>query len=126
MNLAEKSVLEIKGVGEEYARYLEEMNIFSVMDCFEHTPYRYEHFEEKDLSLATHEEQVTIRGEVTAPPLNTTFKKGKSRTTFTLYAHPVAVKAVCFNQPYLKQKIKVGDTITVAGKWDKYRQSVSV
>ncbi|MCI4170853.1 DNA helicase RecG, partial [Bacillus spizizenii] len=36
------------------------------------------------------------------------------------------VTAVCFNRPYLKKKLSLGSVVTVSGKWDKHRQTISV
>ncbi|MGW6166259.1 ATP-dependent DNA helicase RecG, partial [Bacillus altitudinis] len=34
--------------------------------------------------------------------------------------------AICFNRPYLKRSLVLGDTVSVTGKWDKNRQSIMV
>lgn len=36
------------------------------------------------------------------------------------------ITAVCFNRPYLKKKLTLGSVVTISGKWDKHRQTVSV
>ncbi|MGL4820038.1 MAG: ATP-dependent DNA helicase RecG [Bacilli bacterium] len=126
MNLRALSVEHIRGVGEEMREALENMQLFSVYDVLHHTPYRYEQFDQKAISEVANGETITVTGEVTSVPMNHFQKKGKARTTFTVYVHPVAVQAVCFNQAYLKQRLNIGDELTLTGKWDRFRQRLTV
>lgn len=63
-----QSVTAIKGIGEETAQMLAEMNIFTVNDLFEHFPYRYEDYRLRDLAEVKHEERVTVEGKVHSEP----------------------------------------------------------
>ncbi|VDZ35053.1 ATP-dependent DNA helicase RecG [Staphylococcus aureus] len=37
----------------------------------------------------------------------------------------IAVKCIFFNQPYLKKKIELNQTITVKGKWNRIKQEIT-
>ena len=35
------------------------------------------------------------------------------------------INVIFFNQPYLKSKLDIGTTVTVTGKWDRHRQTIT-
>jgi ATP-dependent DNA helicase RecG len=119
-------VTDIKGIGEETALQLASMNIQSVGDLIEYVPYRYEDYRLKDLAEAEHEERVTVEGKIHSAPSLMFYGRKKSRLNVRLLAGSYLIQATFFNQPYLKNKLNLQDTITVTGKWDKNRQIITV
>ena len=63
-NLLNQSVTEIKGIGDETAQSLAEMNINSIRNLLFHLPFRYEDYRLRDLAEVKHDEKVTIEGKV--------------------------------------------------------------
>lgn len=120
------SIKTIKGIGEETATLLEEMKIQSVQDLLEHFPYRYEDYELKDLADAKHDEKVTVEGKVHSVPSLTYYGKKRSRLTFRLLVGRYLVTVTCFNRPYYKSKLEIDQTVTVTGKWDQHRQTITL
>jgi len=116
----------IKGIGEETEEILSEMKIYSVKDLLEYFPYRYEDYSLKDLAEVKHEEKVTVEGKVHSEPSLTYYARKKSRLTFRLLVDRYLITAVCFNRPYLKKKLAIHAVVTVTGKWDKHRQTITV
>lgn len=125
-NLLSRDVGVLKGIGKETANSLAEMNIYSIKDLLEYFPYRYEDYRLRDLADVPHEERVTVEGKVHSDPSVMYYGRKKSRLTFKLLVDRYLVTAVFFNQPFLKKKIKLNDTITVTGKWDRHRQTITV
>jgi ATP-dependent DNA helicase RecG len=120
------AVTDIKGVGGETALQLTAMGIQSVGDLLEYVPYRYEDYRLKDLAEAEHEERVTVEGKIHSAPSLMFYGKKKSRLNVRLFSGGYLIQATFFNQPYLKKKLNLQDTITVTGKWDKNRQIITV
>lgn len=120
-----QSVTAVKGIGVEMAESLAEMNILTVNDLLEHFPYRYEDYRLRDLADVKHEERVTVEGVVHGEPALVYHGRKKSRLTVRLLVDRYLIKVVFFNQPYLKQKLAVNETITVTGKWDQHRQTIT-
>src|SRR5690606_801240 len=52
--------------------------------------------------------------------------KNKSRTTVQVLVGRHLIKAVFFNQHYVKAKLHIGEIITISGKWDRGRQIITV
>jgi ATP-dependent DNA helicase RecG len=124
-NPLKQSISIIKGIGEDKATSLAEMNIHTVQDLLEHFPYRYEDFRLRDLSEVKHEEKITVEGKVHSEPSLTYFGRKRSRLTIRLLVDRYLVQVVLFNQPYLKKKITMNEMITVSGKWDGHRQMIT-
>lgn len=120
------SITDVKGIGEETAALLNEMGIFTVSHLLEHFPYRYEDYAMKDLAEVKHDERVTIEGRVHSAPLLQYYGKKKSRLTVRVLVGRYLITAVCFNRPYYKQKLNIDSTVTITGKWDQHRQTISV
>lgn len=123
--MLQQSVTVIKGIGEETAEGLAELNIRTVNDLFEHFPYRFEDYRLRDLAEVNHNEKITVEGKVHSEPSLAYYGKKRSRLTIKLLVNKYLISVVFFNQPYLKNKITVNETITVTGKWDQHRQMIT-
>ena len=118
-------ITAVKGIGGETAAALQEMEIHTVNDLLEHLPYRYEDYRLRDLETVEHEERVTVEGKIHTVPTLNYFGKKKSRLTIKLLTGRYLITVIFFNQPYLKPKLTIGDTVTVTGKWDRHRQTIT-
>lgn len=118
-------VTELKGVGKETAEHLAAIGIATVYDLMYTFPYRHEDFRLKDLVDTPHNERVTVEARVEREPTVLFLGKNKSRLQVHILAGRHLVKAVFFNQTYLKQKLTPGSIVTITGKWDKGRQAIN-
>lgn len=122
----ENPVTTIKGVGKIAGEQLASLGIHSIEDLIMTFPYRHEDFTLKDLSETPHNERVTIEGRVEGEPTVQFMGKNRSRLQVRLLTGRHLVRAVFFNQHYLKNRLVPGATVTVTGKWDRGRQSINV
>ncbi|KXZ14913.1 ATP-dependent DNA helicase RecG [Bacillus nakamurai] len=120
------SLADIKGIGPETEKTLHELGIYDISDLLNYFPYRYDDYELRDLEEVKHEERVTVEGKVHSEPSLTYYGKKRNRLTFRVLVGNYLITAVCFNRPYLKKKLSLGSVVTISGKWDKHRQTVSV
>ncbi|MEJ9230649.1 ATP-dependent DNA helicase RecG [Peribacillus butanolivorans] len=126
MNVAlQEPITAVKGIGGETAAALQEMEIHTVVDLLEHLPYRYEDYRLRDLETVEHDERVTVEGKIHTVPTLGYFGKKKSRLTIKLLTGRYLINVIFFNQPYLKPKLTIGETVTVTGKWDRHRQTIT-
>jgi ATP-dependent DNA helicase RecG len=114
-------ITELKGVGVRLAEELEQLGITTVDDLFAYYPYRYDNYELRDLTDVQDQEQVTILGKVQSEPLLNYYGKKKSRLTVRVLSGRYLITVILFNRPYLKRSLKLEDTVTVTGKWDRNR-----
>lgn len=118
-------VTVMKGIGAETATTLHEMGIVTVADLLEYLPYRYEDYRLKELESAQHEDRVTIEGTIHSVPLLTSYGKKKSRLALKVLIGRALISVIFFNQAYLKAKLEIGTTVTITGKWDRHRQTIT-
>ncbi|WP_027408171.1 ATP-dependent DNA helicase RecG [Anoxybacteroides tepidamans] len=124
-NVLQEPVTRIKGIGEETGEALRDMGIETIEDLFAYFPFRYEDYEVRDLADVKHDERVTVQGKVHSEPSLTYYARKKSRLTFRLLVDRYLITVVCFNRPYLKSKLSINETVTVIGKWDQHRQTIT-
>ena len=124
--LLHDNITTVKGIGKMSGQQLEALDIITISDLIMTFPYRHDDFTLTDLTETPHNERVTIEGRVESEP--TVFFSGnkRSRLEVRLLAGRHLVKAVFFNQHYLKSRLELGATVTVTGKWDRGRQSITV
>lgn len=125
MNELLEPVINVKGIGAETASTLHDMGIETVSDLLEHLPYRYEDYRLRDLETVEHEERVTIEGTIHSAPLLSYYGKKKSRLTLKVLTGRYLINVIFFNQPYLKSKLELGTIVTITGKWDRHRQTIT-
>lgn len=116
----------LKGVGDETASVLTEMGIRTIEDLLEYFPYRYEDYRLRDLAEVQHDERVTVEGKVHSEPSLAYYGKKKSRLTFRLLVGRYLISVICFNRPYYKKQLSINQIVTVSGKWDKNRQTITL
>ncbi|MBN3555183.1 ATP-dependent DNA helicase RecG [Fictibacillus nanhaiensis] len=121
-----QSITTVNGIGEKKAEELASMGIHSVEDLLEYLPYRYEDYQKKDLAEIAHDEKATIEGKVHSEPSLRYFPKKKSRLTFRMLIGKYLITATIFNRPFLKNQIALGQTLTVTGKWDRNKMTLTV
>lgn len=121
-----EDITNVKGIGKRTSEQLEALGIVSVLDLVMTFPYRHDDFTLKDLTETPHNERVTIEGRVESEPAVLFLGNKRSRLQVRLLAGRHLVKAVFFNQHYLKDRLQQGATVTVTGKWDRGRQSINV
>lgn len=124
--LLHEDITTVKGIGKRTGEQLEALGIISVLDLVMTFPYRHDDFTLKDLTETPHNERVTIEGRVESEPAVLFLGNKRSRLQVRLLAGRHLVKAVFFNQHYLKDRLQQGATVTVTGKWDRGRQSINV
>lgn len=125
-SLISEPVTILKGVGKTSEQQLQSLGIFSIQDLIMTFPYRHEDFTLKDLAATAHNEKVTVEGRVESEPTVLFTGRNRSRLQIHLLVGRHLVKAVFFNQHYLKSQIERGMLITLSGKWDRGRQSIVV
>ena len=119
-------VTSLKGVGSGTANALQDLGIITLEDLVMTFPYRHEDFRLKNLAETAHNERVTVEGRVESEPSLLFLGKNKSRMQVRILAGQHLIKAVFFNQAYLKDKIIPGSIVTVTGKLDRGRQVINV
>lgn len=118
-------VCDIQGVGNAAAEELRQLGVVSLGDLFSYYPYRYDNYEIRDLANVQNDEHVTIAGKVHSEPVLTFYAKKRSRLAIRVLSGRYLITVIAFNRPYLKKKLKPGDKVTVTGKWERGRATLT-
>ena len=125
MSLAEIPIQNVKGVGPALVEKLNAMQIHTVADLLEYFPSRYESYEVIDLNVAKHEEKITVIGKIITPATNNFYRPKQSKTQFSIAIDDQVIKVVIFNRAFLKNKLTTDSFVTVTGKWDFGRKTIT-
>ncbi|WP_216828026.1 ATP-dependent DNA helicase RecG [Alkalihalobacterium elongatum] len=126
MNEIAQPVTNIKGVGEETAKQLGNLGIYTIGDLLEYYPFRYEDYRIREIHEVNHDERITLEGVIHSEPSVRYFGKKKTRLSVRVLIENVLITAVFFNQGFVKKQLQIGNTITLTGKWDRHRLTLTV
>lgn len=110
------SVSVLKGVGESVAQKLQRLNIQTVEDLLTHYPRRYDDFSKITTIRAMRPGLITIRGTIERIDTRRTKARSITITEAVIADNTGTVKAVWFNQPYLKTQLPTGSEVFVSGR----------
>ncbi|MGQ7509456.1 ATP-dependent DNA helicase RecG [Streptococcus suis] len=115
----------LPGIGPKSAEKFLKINIQNINDLLTYYPFRYEDFESKSIYDLQDGEKAVVVGEVVSPANVQYYGYKRNRLRFSMKQGEVVLAVSFFNQPYLADKIVVGQDIAVWGKWDKAKASLT-
>lgn len=118
-------VTDLKGVGTKTAAALGSLGIYSIYDLLFYFPFRYDELQTLPLDQIMDGQKVMLKGIVSTEPFVSRFGYKKSRLSFKLRIDHDIVMVNFFNQPWLKNKIEIGQEVAVYGKYNVARESLS-
>lgn len=124
MNL-HQTLTALPGVGPKSAEKFKKLGLESLQDLLLYFPFRYEDFKSKNVLDLEDGEKAVISGIVATPANVQYYGYKRNRLRFTIKQGEVAIAVNFFNQPYLADKIELGATVAIFGKWDKAKASLT-
>ena len=116
------SVGELKGVGPKTLEKLNKCGIFTIMDLLLYFPRDYKIIKSCDsLKNALEKQEIIITAQVLEVKKDVRTRTGKVISTVILENEEEVIKCRWFNQPYIKNKFRIGRQYTFHGKLDIYR-----
>ncbi|MBP2624024.1 ATP-dependent DNA helicase RecG [Streptococcus oricebi] len=124
MNL-HQALTVLPGVGPKSAEKFRKLGIETLEDLLLYFPFRYEDFKVKNVLDLEDGEKAVISGQVVSPANVQYYGYKRNRLRFTIKQGEVALAVNFFNQPYLADKVELGGTLAIFGKWDKTKASLT-
>ena len=124
MNL-HQALTALPGVGSKSAEKFKKLGLESLQDLLLYFPFRYEDFKSRNVLDLEDGEKAVISGIVATPANVQYYGYKRNRLRFTIKQGEVAIAVNFFNQPYLADKIELGATVAIFGKWDKAKASLT-
>ncbi len=113
----------IKGIGDKTIKSLNKLNIYNIDDLVNYYPFRYQTYNIKKLSSVSNNENCTIIATVESNPQVFYFKKNFNRLSFKALSDNLLINVTIFNRAFLKNNIKIGEEITLIGKFEKLKNN---
>jgi ATP-dependent DNA helicase RecG len=127
VSLEQTSISVLPGVGPQRQRTLGLLGIHTVADLISYFPFRYEDRNAQAGRELDDGARVTVRVTVDGMPGVKYRGKRASTTMVPVVTDDVRrLHAVWFNQPYVKDQLQPGRKMTITGKYDAKRRSVTV
>ena len=124
INILEKSVETIKGVGKKYLQTLNELEIYTIRDVLYNIPYRVSSSTDFSSSVKDNEKVITT-GKVETRVSTQFYGNKRSRSFFTLSTSSGSIKIVFFNQHYLKKNLIEGKDVVVKGTYNAVNNTIT-
>ena len=115
----------LPGIGPKSAEKYKKLGIKTVEDLLLYFPFRYEDFKSKNVLDLEDGEKAVVSGIVATPANVQYYGYKRNRLRFTIKQGELVLAVSFFNQPYLADKIELGQTVAVFGKWDKAKGALT-
>lgn len=116
----------IKGLGPSKIKLLNKLGIDSVESLIEFFPFRYELIKRSDINSLGQDEKIIIDGIIELTPSVFYINKKLNKLSFSINTGKEVLKVVLFNRAFLKPHLKIGESVTVVGKYDRKHQTIVV
>ena len=115
----------LPGIGPKSAEKYKKLGIETVEDLLLYFPFRYEDFKSKNVLDLEDGEKAVVSGLVATPANVQYYGYKRNRLRFTIKQGELVLAVSFFNQPYLADKIELGQTVAVFGKWDEAKGALT-
>ena len=115
----------LPGIGPKSAEKYKKLGIETIEDLLLYFPFRYEDFKSKNVLDLEDGEKAVVSGIVATPANVQYYGYKRNRLRFTIKQGELVLAVSFFNQPYLADKIELGQTVAVFGKWDKAKGALT-
>ena len=116
---------DIKGIGSATIKYLNELGIYNTLDLINYYPFRYEIIENTDLNNLNDGDKIVVGGIIENVPNVIHFNRKLNKMSFHLNTGKFVTNITIFNRAFLKDKLNVGSSVTIIGKYDKKHNSIT-
>lgn len=115
----------LPGVGPKSAEKFAKLGIETLQDLLLYFPFRYEDFQSKQVLDLEDGQKAVVSGLVVTPANVQYYGFKRNRLRFSIKQGEVILAVNFFNQPYLADKVEVGASVAIFGKWDKAKASLT-
>lgn len=114
----------IKGIGDKTVNLFNKLGVYNSDDLINYFPYRYEIIKRSDVNNLLDEDRIIIDGVVENIPNLYRINRKLDKMRFRLNSGEYLFDVTIFNRGFLKSSLKVGQIVTVIGKYNKKNSSI--
>ena len=124
-NLDMNDLENLKGLGKKTITELKNLEIYSINDLIEHYPYKYNLLRLNNIDEIEDGENIIIEGIVASPPLLRRINHRLNILLFKVNTNKKLINIIIYNRAYIKKNLLLGKEITIFGKWDEKRNTIT-
>lgn len=109
---------DINKIGPKSVETLNNLGIYTPEDLIRNYPYRFEVLKLRDINDSRFYDNMTVNALVESSPVLNFFKGKMNRLSFRCNVQNKIVKVTIFNRGFMKNNIKVGNYVTLIGKYN--------
>ncbi len=114
---------DIKGIGLQLEKKLNNINIYNVEDLVEYYPFRYNFINITSIRKATENDNVTIKATIVDTPKVSYIKRNFNRLSFKAISEDIIMNVVIFNRAFLKTHLVIGKEVLLIGKYNSLKNA---
>ena len=115
---------EIPKIGSKVLEHLNNLGIYNVDDLIRDYPYRFDVLKIRSINDDKYFDNITVSGVVESGPVVNFFKKNMNKLSFRCVVQNKVLRVVIFNRAFMKNNIKVGEEVTLIGKYDPKLETI--
>ena len=124
-NLDMNDLENLKGLGKKTIAELKNLEIYSINDLIEHYPYKYNLLKLNNIDEIEDGENIIIEGILASPPLLRRINPRLNILLFKVNTNRKLINIIIYNRAYIKKNLLLGKEITIFGKWDERRNTIT-
>ena len=124
-NLDMNDLENLKGLGKKTITELKNLEIYSINDLIEHYPYKYNLLKLNNIDEIEDGENIIIEGILVSPPLLRRINPRLNILLFKVNTNRKLINIIIYNRAYIKKNLLLGKEITIFGKWDERRNTIT-
>ena len=124
-NLDMNDLENLKGLGKKTITELKNLEIYSINDLIEHYPYKYNLLKLNNIDEIEDGENIIIEGILASPPLLRRINPRLNILLFKVNTNKKLINIIIYNRAYIKKNLLLGKEITIFGKWDERRNTIT-
>ena len=105
---------------------IERMHFHSIIEILRYYPYRYDIYRNESLSMAKHQQKVSIIGVICSNVKIERITKGRMKTSFKINSNDNLVNVIMFNRFTNSKFLFEGARIALIGKYNAFRNELTV
>jgi len=119
------NLIELPGIGTKSIKLLNKLNIYSINDLLNYYPFRYEVLKLNKLSESNNGDKVIVEGIVEKIPTVIRLRGNMNKMSFRVLSDNLLVNVTIFNRGFMKRHFEIGKEITIIGKWDSLKNTIT-
>lgn len=116
---------KLSGIGPKSLKLLNNLGIYNMDDLIRNYPYRFDVLTKRNINDEKFFNNFVSDGIVESTPVVNFFKGKMNRLSFRCNIQGKIIKVIIFNRAFMKNNIKVGNVITIIGKYNSKTETIT-